>query len=235
MDKHYHPIIAARLRSLFDTHNWSALIAYMDGLSNAHFRTAGYIIGERLLAEAEPEVFWAVACELVAWQPRAFTVTMAKAAAPRLLSGTLTVGDDGFCRLAEVVSSPERVIDREKLLVTWMPAVRQPEALEKMMAALLLTEPRRRVEFLLRVETLAAGFVLLRTLRFEEHDRELLTRTCRQLMRRGTSLAFNLASLMREFFGLTEVGGVFSLRLEAYELSRLDTDYNVFCRVVNKV
>ena len=235
VDQHYNPAIASRLRQLVAAADWAALTAYLSGLSNAHFRTAGYILGERVLAEAEPEVFWEAMLRLVAWQPKAFVVTLAKSALPRLKAGTLTVGDAGFVRLATSLAGESHVIDREKLLLQWLPAVVEPQTMERLFDMLGVADARRRLDFLMRVATLPSGFVLLRTLRFEEHDRELLADTCRQLMRRATSESFNLASLIREFFGLEEVRGVFSLRVEPYEMSRVDTDYDVFCRVVGKV
>lgn len=235
VDRHYSPIVASRLDILFAAGDWDALVAYLGTLSNAHFRTAGYIIGERLLPAAAPEVFWEVMLRLTSWQPKAFTVTMAKAAVPRLRAGTLSLDDAGYARLARALSAPGRVIDREKLLRQWLPAVAMPESVERLFDSLHVGDPRRRIAFLVREESLAAGFVLLRTLRFEEHDRALLVRTCRELMRRGTSRAFNLASIVRAFFGLEEVGGVFSLQLEPYEFARVDTDFAIFVRVVCKV
>ena len=235
LDQHYNPTIAARLRQLFAQADWSSLQAYLSSLSNAHFRTAGYIIGERMLRDVPSDVFWDVMLRLVTWQPKAFLVTLAKSALPRLQNGTLTICDDGFARLASALTAEERLLDREKLLLQWLPAMRHPSNIEKLFAMLHIVEPRRRLDFLLRVESLAANFVLLRTLRFEEHDRELLVTTCRQLMRRGTSESFNMASLIREFFGLEEVRGVFSLRLEPYEMTCIDTDFDTFCRLVHKV
>ena len=36
-------------------------------------------------------------------------------------------------------------------------------------------------------------------------------------------------------FDLPDLRGTFSLALESYELSRLDTDYETFCRIITKV
>ena len=125
MDQHYHPIVYARLRQFFAVGDWEALIVYLDNLSNSHFRTAGYLIGERLLTEVPADVFWEVALRLILWQPKAFTVTMAKAATPRLTAGTLTLSDAGFLRLAEALNSDERLIDRQKLLFQWSQVIKR--------------------------------------------------------------------------------------------------------------
>lgn len=245
MDQHYHPIVYSRLRQLFAAADWDALVAYLDSLSNAHFRTAGYLIGERLLVDVPAPVFWEVARRLILWQPKAFTVTMAKAASARLAAGTLSLADAGFLQLAESLSTDAHIIDRQKLLMQWLPAIADPSAMERLFDLLHFTEPRRRVDFLLRTDGLTAAFVLLRTLRFEEHDRNYLTHVCRQLIHRAStlshstgqadSLSFNLASLLRTYFDLPDIRGTFSLTLQPYELSRLDTDFDTFRRVVTKV
>lgn len=235
MDQHYHPLLYQRLRSLFDARDWDSLPIYLGGLSNAHFRTAGYLIGERLLQATSPADFWEVMRRLILWQPKAFTVTVGKAALPRLQSGELSLSDSGFDLLAQALASPKRAIDRQKLLRLWLPAMRHPQTMEQLFSKLGITAPRRRVDFLLHTESLPAAFLLLRNLRFEEHDRDYLCAICRQVMKRGGDLSFNQASLLRTFFDLQDIRGTFSLTLNPYELSRLDTDYEVFCRAITKV
>ena len=235
MDQHFHPIIFQRLNALFESGDWQAMQRYLEGLSNAHFRTAGYLLGERLLPSADAEVFWEVMRQLVLWQPKAFTVTTGKAALARLQKGTLTLNDNGFLLLAQALSSPTRIIDRQKLLMLWLPAIKNPQTMEDLFVRLNIADHRRKVEFLLRTEGIVAAFVLLRTLCYEEHDRMYLVGIVRQLMKRGNNLSFNLASLLRTYFDLTEIRGTFSLEIQPYELSRIDTDFDVFCRIITKV
>lgn len=245
MDQHFHPIINQHLKKLFEERDWNGLQSYLDSLSHSHFRTAGYMIGERLLANVPSDDFWTVVQRLLLWQPKAFTVTLAKAAAPRLQAGTLSIHDEGLRQLAAALQSEEHVLDREKLLLQWLPAVHEPAMMEELFQLFGLQEPHRRVDFLMRTDTPVAAFVLLRTLRFEEHDRDYLTTVCRQLVRRAAtlshsagrsdSLSFNLASLLRTFFDLPDIRGTFSLTIQPYELSRLDTDFDVFRRLITRV
>ena len=245
MDNHYNPIIYRRLQGLFEGHEWDALMPYLTTLSNSQFRTAGYMIGERLLRDVDAAVFWEVARCLILWDAKAFTVTLAKAAVPRFKAGTLSIEDEGFQQLTAALADERHVIDRQKLLLQWLPAVEDYATMEALFDALGITEARRRVDFLLQHDSLCAAFVLLRTLRFEEHDRDYLTSVCRQLIRRaaaqssptgsGGSLSYNLASLLRTYFDLPDLRGTFSLQLEHYELSRIDTDFEVFRRAVTKV
>ena len=192
-------------------------------------------MGECLMQATSNDDFWEVMHRLIRWQPKAFVVTMAKAATPRLVNGTLTINDAGFIRLAEYLQSDERWIDRQKLLMQWLPIIRDPQSIERLFDLMKVDDPRKRGDFLLRIDGMAAAFVLLRTLRFEEHDREWMAQTCRALMKRGDSLSFNVASMIRAFFDLQEVKGVFSLHIQPFELSRLDTDYETFKRIASKV
>ena len=170
---------------------------------------------------------------------------MAKAAAPRLANGSLSIDDAGFQQLATALRSEERLIDRQKLLMHWLPVMPDAAAMEQLFKLFAINDSRRRVDFLLHTDGLVAAFELLRALRFEEHDPTYLTTVCRQLIQRASTLShstghadalsFNLASLLRTFFDLDDIRGTFSLTLQPYELSRLDTDFDTFKRIVTKV
>ena len=73
-------------------------------------------------------------------------------------------------------------------------------------------------------------FLLFNSLHFIEHDTDRLIRIASYLIRLGDTLSFNLASLMKAYFGLVQVKGTFSLALEPYELSRIASSYGVFCQ-----
>ena len=234
MDQHYNPQIYTRLKALMQQEDFDQLRTYLAGLSNAHFRTAGYLMGERLLTTVAPGRFWSLMQALVLWQPKAFVGTLGKTSAQRMKADTLSINDEGFGELASALHGDAHLIDREKLLCYWLPVLRRYEHMECLLKRFDVPAARR-VDFLLRTEGTVAGFVLLRTLRTEEHDAALLTHACHTLMRRADSLSFNMACIIRSFFGLADVRGVFSLRIEPYELTRIDTDYDTFRRVACKV
>lgn len=245
MDSHYNSALNARLQLLFAARDWDAVVAYLSALSNAHFRTAGYMIGERLSVGLEADDFWSLALRLITWQAKAFTVTIAKAAALRLKAHTLSLQDGGFLRLAESLRGDGHLIDRQKLIAQLLPSLGDYRDVELLFSLLDESDARRRVDFLVHADGLATAFVLLRTLRFEEHDKPFLSHVCRELLRRAAnrasgntredSLSYNMASLLRTFFDLTDVRGTFSLAVKPYELARIDTDFETFVRVLTKV
>lgn len=224
--------IVLRITEFTSNADWDGLTQYLDSLTHSAFRTACDILCSDVLDPLEREPFWELASRLMLWQPKAFVVTMGKAVARRVEHGTLAFDDTGAHALYNQLAGPSHTIDRDKLLLLWLPLCNTPSMMEHLLDSMDTVTIQHRLDFLLRIPTLSSSFVLLRTLRLEEHNRPMLLTTARQLMRRGDGLAFNLASLLRTYFDLSELKGTFSLNIPPYALSRLDTDYDAFCRAV---
>ena len=54
-------------------------------------------------------------------------------------------------------------------------------------------------------------------------------------MRKGDALSFNLASVAKVYFDLPQVKGTFSLKLDPYQLGRLEMSYASFRRVMQSI
>lgn len=225
-DKHYNPAIAARLQTLVDGRQWALLTSYLDGLSRAHFRTAGYLLGEQLMPQLVDDDFWLLASHLFRYNAKAFLVTLMKScvASHRSLNPV-----PGFFSLLRESSE-----DQRKALLHLLPTIADPSTAEALMVAVGLTSAHSRIGILLQCPTPVCGFLLLKTLREVEDDRALLVRTVRYLISLHTNFSFNLASLFRSFFGLEEVRGTFSLTLQPFELARLSQQYEAFYKVVQR-
>ena len=230
MESHYNPAIAQRLQTLAAQRQWQGFLVYLDNLSNAQFRTAGYIIGERLLPTLPERETWQLSHTLIAHNSKAFLVTLLKAIGQGLSQGKLHLRSEECRRLMKHLSANS--IDVQKTLQQLLPVLKRPEEVQWLLRHLAVEEGTSRVPHLVRVATLPASYVLFRTLRFADHDRPLLLRVARFLVHRGDGLAFNLASLIRTYYGLDEVQGTFSLRIEPYQLARLDTSYEAFCQTL---
>ena len=229
-DKHYNPAIGISLQAIVGNRDWLGLLSYLDTLSNAQFRTAGYMLGEQFAPLLSEEDFWKMSSELVLYNSRAFLVTMTKAARMRLSDGTLHLHTDGVAAFGKQLRGNET--DVKKTLQQLLPVIKAPNDIEWLMNQLGVENGRERAKHLLRVETPAAAFVLCRSLRYVEHDRPFLIRVATFLVKRGDGLGFNIASFLRTLYALEEVKGTFSLRLQPYQLARLETSYPAFCEVV---
>lgn len=216
-------MIASRLQQIADGRQWSTLTPFLDGLSHAQFRTAGYLLGEELMPKLSAEDFWMLHTLLYNYKAKAFLVTGMKAARDRVGEFRSEPAE----RLWRQIAQNE--IDATKTLETILPAVPDdPELCQYLANLMLIGKSEKLVAILLRIDTPASAFLMLHVLRQLEHDRPLLVKAVCFLMKRGDSHSFNLASFYKSFFGLDEVRGIFSLNLQPFELSRLETNYEAF-------
>lgn len=226
-DKHYNPAIYARLQNLAAEHDWQGIFLYLSTLSNAHFRTAGYILGERVFPSLPETDAWAMTTALVSYDAKAFLGTMLKAVNKGFIDCKFHLHSNGAKTFLNSILS--RPVDVQKTLLGLLPVMEKPEDILWLFRKLEVEEGEPRIPYLIRTHTMAAGYVLFRTTKYVEHDRVLLVRVVRFLMKQGDGFPFNLASLFKTYYGLDEVKGTFSLRIEPYQLARLDTSYEAFC------
>ena len=214
-----------RLAPLVMQEEYARLTDVLDSLSHSQFRTAVYMIGERYAPGLPADAFWRLFTTLVKWNPKAFLVVMLKAFSERMGKGTAGIRDDGFSRLCGIMNE----VDRQKTIDFLLPFLTDDEEVRHLFRCLGLQEAGRWIPYLMRVNTLPCAFVLFSSLRYIEHERDYLVRIAYYLMKRGDGLSFNLASLMKAYFGLDELKGTFSLQLKPFELARLETSYKAFC------
>ena len=207
-------------------------MSYLDGLSNALFRTAGYVLGERLMPLlAEPDA-WEMAGILVEHDTKAFLVTLMKAAREGLEQGRLHLRSGSARSFFQLVK--HNAVDVQKTLQQLLPAISRPDDIVWLMKKLGVEDGEPRVGILLRTRTMAAGFVLLNTIRYVEHDRKYLIRVANYLIKQGDGIAFNLASFLCTYYGLEEVRGTFSLQLQPWQLARIENNYEAFCETMSR-
>ena len=144
--------------------------------------------------------------------------------------------EDGYRRVAAYLNQCGTDIDRSKF-ISYMLGVfaEEVDELEFLLGSLHVDHPRERMHYLLRGEGLGCYYLLFKAMRQTEHDRDLLTGCCRFLMRKGDALSFNLASVAKVYFDLPQVKGSFSLKLDPYQLGRLEMSYASFRRVMQSI
>lgn len=225
----FSTVLYTRLIATLREGGCAALPGFLRSLSVSQFRTAGYILGDRIAAEVEPVLFWELFLTLLRMDNRAFLVTMLQALSVRLKRGDVSLDDEGFEALVPVFTE----IDADKVLRHLLPLQSAPGSVARLLDVLGGTDVRKRIRLLLPVGTVPCAYVLFRTLRYVEHDHALLVRVASFLVCQGDAVSFNLASIMKEYFGLGELKGTFSLRLKPWQLSRLETSFEAFAQVVS--
>ena len=164
---------------------------------------------------------------------RAFLGTLLKAAVGRRKRAGLHFGGAHFSTFCREEAT---TIDRRKMLEAFLPLPVEPAEAESLLEMLWQRADgeKVRVAQLFRAATPAAYFLLFKALRHFDDDKLYLRRVALELMRRGDKQAFNLAGMLREYFALGELPGTFALQLPPYELSRLDSRYDAFLKILNR-
>ena len=228
-NSHYAADIDTQLGRLVAAGDPSSVTRYLGTLSHARFRTAGYILCERTMQQCPADTFWTLSQALVAYNSRAFLVTVLKAfLTRRSQAGDVSIDDEGFRAFCFHIQGGQE--DCRKVLQHILPALDDPSQLRQLFTLLGMTDQARWIPFLLRCNTLPGYFLLFNSLHYIEHDTDQLERIAYYLIRSGDTLSFNLASLVKAYFGLTHVKGTFSLSLKPYELARIAANYSVFCQ-----
>lgn len=226
IDRHYSKTLEQHLLEPVQTGDAEALIRLLDSFSRSEQRTAGYMLGERLLRDCPTDIYWHLTEALVRYDSRAYLITLMKTFLERMECGTASIADQPFKRLAATFND----IELQKVALHLLPAFRQPEQVEQLFHILGIAKGREQMVYLVRIDTLPCLFLLLRSLRYIEHDRKEVLQIARTLMKRGTGGSFNLASIIKVAFGLDELSGTFSLRLQPYQIARLEQSYDAFCQ-----
>ena len=224
-DVHYSLQTDRRMKPFVDAADFEGLLDLLYSFSHSQFRTAVYMIGERYAMDLPRDTFWELFALLLQRDARAFLVVMLKALSERMKRGEAAIGDEGFERLCRLMND----IDRQKTIDFLLPFLTDDEQVRHLFHCFGMQETSEWMPFLIRVSTLPCAFVLFSSLRYIEHERDYLVRIAYYLMKRGDGLSFNLASLMKAYFGLDELKGTFSLQLKPFELARLETSYKAFC------
>lgn len=227
-ERHYSKTIEQHLLPLVQSGDAEALISLLDSFSRGEQRTAGYMLGEQLLVACPGEVYWKMTEALVQYNSRAFLITLMKTFIARMERGTASISDKPFKRLAASFND----IERQKVALLLLPSFNRPEQVEQFFNILGIAKGREQMVYLVRIDTLPCLFLLLRSLRYIEHDRQEVLQIARTLIKRRTGSSFSLASIIKVAFGLDELTGIFSLRLQPYQIARLEQSYEAFCQSV---
>ena len=227
-DRHYSKTIEQHLLQPLKDADSDGLVRLLSSFSRSEQRTAGYMLGERLLLDCPAELYWQMTEALVCYDSKAYLITLMKTFLLRLSRGTALLSDVPFGRLAAGFNE----VERQKVALLLLPELEQPKQVEQLFQLLGLAKGREQLVYLIRVDTLPCLFLLLRSLRYVEHDRAEVLKVARQLMKRGSGSSFNLASIVKVAFGLDELSGTFSLRLQPYQIARLEQSYEAFCQSV---
>lgn len=226
----HNPLLRSRLLTTINTNSPAELLTTLSGLSVSELRTANYLLSEELLGQLSSEQYWNFFAVIVPSNSKGYLGTFLKAAVQLYKQGQLNFTSDILLSFETYATS----IDRRKFLETLLPIVNNTDEVHLLIETLCKDQFHAAVSFLLNAATPFAYYELFCLLRVSELNEQVLLRYIIQLIKRGDATSFNMACVLTCYFDVKEVPGSFSLRLQNYELGRLEEGPAYFLKVLNR-
>lgn len=221
-----NPALLQKLNALAVVDDAEGLKDYLLSLSASTFRTAGCMLANEVLPTHYIN-FWHLFSVIVPAHPKAFLGTFLKVAVTLYKSGKIEL-DEEFLTAYSLICSH---IDRAKLLQALLPCLKTEREVSFLFDNFCDNE-EFGYALLIKSGSLPCYYTLFNALKCSEEH--YIKQCAAMLIKKGDSRSFNLASILKQYFGLTDINGQFSLRIQDYELSRLDQGYDYFVKMMNK-
>ncbi len=202
---------------------WDRLPHLLNALSNSQFRRSESYVRESVLPQLKNDDFWEALYHLIIYKPQAF-ISGILAIEHLSKDGTLSYHNEGAQQLATVVNESQV----QKIISMAVPKLVSEEQVLGLFELFHFDDERKQVAVLIQTTTPLSYYHIFRTLQHIPDHRELALRTCRYVLKKGDDMSFNMAAILRAYFGLNEIQNQLSLKIEPYELSYLETSFETF-------
>lgn len=223
-----NPYVKQKLQPYIDSANAEKLLVALGSLSVSEFRTAGYLLAEDLLPQLRDEDFWTFFKALASANAKAYLGTCLKAATILYKQKKISFNVPVLTHIS-LTGTP---IDTRKTLDAFLPIARTADEVETLLRVFSCLDAEKAAPALHRAGTVQTYYVLFKLMKTADSRPDLLKQNVLALMKKGDKLSFNLASIMCQYFDLRDIPGRFSLRLQPYELSRLDSGIENFMKMI---
>ena len=206
--------------------DWDGLYQQFQSASNAEFRRMETMVRERVMPQLTNEEFWEAYLHLLQYRRQAFLPCIL-AVAGLAKAGTLDLN----CKEAQEMvrwlhaNSPQSVV---KIVRMAVPLLTTASQIEGFLRLFEFHDERECVAVLVKESTPHAYYALFNVLRRAADNQPLLHSACLAIMKKNDDMSFNMASLLRSYFGLNDIKSTFSLQIEPYELSYIEQSYENF-------
>ena len=219
----------AQIEQLILSRDLPTLLRTLQSLSHSEFREASRQLAETILP-AHHECFWEVFSYIVPTNSRAYLGTFLKAAT----TIAKRQGEEFLLHplLAQYAVKQANQIDRQKCLDALLPIATRTQSAEHLLQHLSSDNLDATAISLYRAGTPLAYYHLFKYLKTIEDDIPTLRRYALAMIKRGDSLSFNMARVIQDYFALDNLPATFSMRLQPYQLARLDQSFEGFLSIV---
>ena len=212
------------------TRDWEGLGRMLRSLSNMEFRRMERVMREEVLTELDNEAFWETLLHIIIYK-RAGFISGATAVGHLATDGTLNFEAEGVRLLYEHLKETDEG-SIVKLCNMIMPALQTEAQVMGLWSAFHVENEVMRLTMLLKVDSPLSYYLIFKTLKLIE-DKVVARKCCMSLIKRQDDRAFNAVCIIKAYFGLDDLPGRFSMKIEPYELSHIDRNYDTFCHVLD--
>ena len=212
------------------TRDWEGLGRKLRSLSNMEFRRMERVMREEVLTELDNEAFWETLLHIIIYK-RAGFISGATAVGHLATDGTLNFEAEGVKLLYEHLKETDEG-SIVKLCNMMLPALQTEVQVMGLWSAFHVENEVTRLTMLLKVDSPLSYYLIFKTLKLIE-DKVVARKCCMSLIKRQDDRAFNAVCIIKAYFGLDDLPGRFSMKIEPYELSHIDRNYDTFCHVLD--
>ena len=174
---------------------------------------------------ADADTFWRLLADVVPTNAKAYLGTHLKQAEILLNKGLLNPVDERLEQWRATASN----IDVQKLFTTFAPHVHGIENWREFMKILNVEAPESLYLKHLTPETYYLLFQVLK----QCDDTQKIRQICVRLLTEGSDKSYNFVALAQRYFQLENFPARFSLKIEDYEIGRVDESYEKFRKLLS--
>ena len=204
--------------------NWEALTLALSQMTNSEFRRNESVV-RKTLSDVDSDLFWQAYLHLLQYRHQAFLtciLSIRRSAGKEAVSFSSDAAKETAAWIHANI--PESAV---KIARMALPLIGDETRAEAMLSLLCEDRWGEWCDVLAKEDSALAYYLLFKALRHADNH-QLAHRMCLTLIGRGSDMAFNMANIIKVYFGLDDIRSNFAIHIEPYELNYLETSFDNF-------
>ena len=228
-------VMEKRMLYLASQKDLSAFGGYLLAMTNSAFRIASRLLSDKVLPKFAGEDFWRVFSYLSLLNPKAFLGTCLKASSALYVENKIHFKGNALNAYALYLKKHSMKVDVCKFLKTSVVLLREDSEFARLWDIFGIENAGERIDFLMYGSSPLLYFEIFKECKRLQDSHDSLRILCYDLIKKGDSMSFNLASIICAYFDIKGVGAVFSLKIEPYKLNYLDASQCNFEKIITSL
>ena len=224
----HNPVLQNKLQAYVTAQDINGLTTCLQSLSVGEFRTAGYMLGEKVLVTATNDYFWQAFIQLTRQNAKAFLGTCLKAFVRGYKDKKFSLSIASLQAFTTYCTQ----IDCKKTLAAIFPILRTSDEVQELTSVFAQHEGKSLFADIIKAHTLPCYYELFRLLKAE--DEVQIRQVIMLLVKRNDPTAYSVANAFKRYFDIMGIPVSFSSHIEDYQLSCLDQGYDSFKKIITK-